>query len=152
MTTLVGTQKNFSKALQELAELDYDAVEAYKATIEKLENSSYKARMEEFKGDHERHIKEINGLLAAHDVETVKGPTAKGWLTEGKVRLANMVGDDNTILKAMLSNEEDTNTAYRRLNDHADKWADAIKMLERGLTDEKKHKEWIKKTIEENKG
>ena len=38
MTTLVGTQKNFAS---ELIELDYDAIEAYKAAINRLENKRF---------------------------------------------------------------------------------------------------------------
>ncbi|AFC70705.1 hypothetical protein MC5_01535 [Rickettsia australis str. Cutlack] len=33
MTTLVRTQNNFADAIKELVELDYDAIEAYKAAI-----------------------------------------------------------------------------------------------------------------------
>lgn len=42
MATLVGTQKNFADALKALIELDYDAIEAYKAAIDRLENENYK--------------------------------------------------------------------------------------------------------------
>ncbi|ABV78707.1 hypothetical protein RBEMOGI_1576 [Rickettsia bellii str. RML Mogi] len=47
----------------------------------------------------------------------------------------------------MLSNEEDTNTAYERLNNHADKWHDAEKILEQGFKDEQKHKKWIENQL-----
>ena len=42
MATLVGTQTKFVDALKELAELDHDAIEAYEAAINRLENEFYK--------------------------------------------------------------------------------------------------------------
>ena len=36
MTTLVGTQTKFVKAVRELVELDFDALEAYNAAINRL--------------------------------------------------------------------------------------------------------------------
>ncbi|MFY9589586.1 DUF892 family protein [Rickettsia endosymbiont of Halotydeus destructor] len=148
MTTLVGTQKNFVTALKELIELDYDAIEAYEAAINRIKNEEYKNRLQKFKEDHERHVKELNNLLVIHKEEVVKGPSVKQWLTKGKVVLANLVGDE-AILHAMLTNEEDTNMAYERLNNHPEKWQDAAEILKQGLSDERTHKRWIEEN--ENK-
>lgn len=147
MSTLVGTQVNFADALRELIELDYDAIEAYEAAINRLEKESFKDKLKEFKKDHERHVNELNNVLSAHSEELVEGPSVKQWLAKGKVVLANIMGDE-AILQAMRTNEEDTNTAYKRLNEHEDKWSDATDVLRRGLEDERRHKKWI----EENGG
>lgn len=104
--------------------------------------------METFKTDHERHVKELNELLSKHNKKTVKGPSSKQWLTKGKVILADLV-DDKAILYAMHTNEEDTNTAYERLNEYNNKWHDASKTLKQDLLDEQKHKRWIEKQLEE---
>lgn len=146
MVTMVGTQTNFEDALYELCELDYDAIEAYEAAINRLDNKDYVNKMEEFKKDHERHVEEISNLLRKHQKEVPDGPSPKNILAQGKVVLANMFGDE-AILKAMLSNEQDTNTAYERLNEYKEKWDDAITMLSRGLEDEKRHKQWIQLTL-----
>jgi hypothetical protein len=47
---------------------------------------------------------------------------------------------DTAILAAMVSNEEDTNTAYERINSRTDKWSDAEEIIKRGLEDERRHK------------
>jgi bacterioferritin (cytochrome b1) len=146
MTTLVGTQKEFFKALYELCELDYDAAEAYKVAINRLENEHYKKKMSEFLEDHERHVQEIEGLLKNHQHTAPNGPSMKQYLTEGKVLLADSFGD-KAILVAMLTNEMDTNTAYQKLNQYADKWEDAIDILREGLKDERKHKLWLETNI-----
>lgn len=147
MATMVGTQANFAKALKELAELDYDAKEAYKTAISMLKSHEFKTKLQEFCDDHERHIEEINDKLLDHSEETVDGPSGKQWLTKGKVALSNIIGDDITILKAMLSNEEDTNKAYDNMVSHDAKWEDTDDILRRALEDERKHKSWLAETI-----
>jgi bacterioferritin (cytochrome b1) len=149
MATLVGTQSNFTKVIKELIELDYDAVEAYEAAISRLKNTGYKEHMQKFKKDHERHVTELNEILLAHGEQQVTGPSAKQWLTKGKVVLSDMVGDDITILKAMLTNEEDTNKAYERANNHEKKWDSALKVLAKGLDDERHHKKWIETALKD---
>ena len=147
MVTFVGTQENFAKALKELVELEYAATEAYEAAVERLENPTYKTKLNEFKKDHERHIKEISALLEKNKHDVPEKPLiGKQLLTIGKVVLANMVGD-NTILQAMKSNEIDTNTAYERLNDHKDKWREASEFIKTGLQDERRHKAWLENTL-----
>ncbi|XVN40630.1 MAG: ferritin-like domain-containing protein [Rickettsia endosymbiont of Argas persicus] len=146
MTTFVGKQADFLDALKELIELDYDAIEAYEAAINRITDEDYKVQLKNFKEDHKEHVQKLNQLLLKHNEKTIDGPSSKQLLTKGKVVLANQVGD-KAILYAMLTNEEDTNTAYERLNNHDDKWYDAAEILEQGLRDEQKHKKWIEKQL-----
>lgn len=150
MVTAVGIQSKFEDALYELCELDYDAIEAYEAAINRLDTEAYRAKLRDFKKDHERHVEEIRDLLAKHMAKSPSGASTKALLTQGKVVLAQMMGDIS-ILKAMLSNEMDTNTAYERLNTHAEKWKDAEELLVQGLQDERKHKEWLEMILQEDK-
>jgi len=147
MVTLVGKQKNIEDAVQNLIELDYDAVEAYEAAINRLENSKYKSQLQIFCEDHKRHIQDLSEVMQAHNIVLKKTPSAKQWLTKGKVVLANLMGD-KAILEAMLSNEEDTNTAYRAMNERSDLWQDLGAILKRGLKDEQKHKAWLESALD----
>lgn len=147
MVTLVGTQANFVDSVIELLELDFAAVEAYETAINKLDNEDYKNHLKGFKSDHERHIKELSDLLRKHGEKVPQDlSSTKQWLTTGKVALANLIGD-NAILRAMLSNEGDTNTAYERMNERNDVWPDALEALRRGLDDERRHKQWLEDTL-----
>ena len=56
--------------------------------------------------------------------------------------MASLLGG-RAILAAMHSNEENTHTAYEPMTQRADKWEDAIEILNAGLEDEKRHKEWL---------
>ncbi|MCD6038634.1 MAG: hypothetical protein K0S27_34 [Gammaproteobacteria bacterium] len=142
MATMVGKQDDFTKALQELLELDYDAIEAYEAAINRIEDSNFKSKLSDFKIDHQRHVTEISALLRSRNADVPRGPDIKQWLTKGKVALGGMIGD-NAILTAMLTNEEDTNTAYERMINHPEMWKEAAPILESGLLDEKRHKSWL---------
>ena len=150
MVTLVGTQSDFGNALKDLVELEYDAIEAYIEAIKNLENEDYKSHMEEFLKDHKKHVEKLNQILVDHGKRSVTGPSGKRLLTKGKVMLADIMGDDNTILKAMRSNEEDTNEAYHRMVSHKNKWEDIGSIIDEFLEDEKKHKKWIEDTLKTN--
>ena len=149
MATMVGTQKSFTEAIKELVELDYDALGAYEAAINNLENPEYKKKFEEFKLDHQRHITELSAFLSRCNETAPSGPdNMKKVLVKGKVELASLFGDQN-ILSAMLSNEEDTNTAYERINARIGESADKeiAKIIASGLADERKHRDWIQSNI-----
>jgi rubrerythrin len=152
MATMVGTQKSFTQAIKELVELDYDALEAYESAINNLENPEYKKKFEEFKLDHQRHITELSAFLSRCNETAPGGPdNMKKVLVKGKVELASLFGDQN-ILSAMLSNEEDTNTAYERINARIGESADKeiAKIIADGLADERKHKDWIQSNISQH--
>lgn len=147
MVTLVGMQENFEDALKDLIELDYDAIEAYECAINRIINQELKEKLNIFKADHEWHIQELTSILKKRNISPPLGPSiGKQWLTKGKVVLANLIGD-NTILRAMISNEIDTNTAYERISLREDIWPEAKDIIRKGLEDEKRHKKWLENTI-----
>jgi hypothetical protein len=149
MFTLVGTQKDFSKAMKELIELEYETVEAYDVAYDKLTANDYKLKLNDFKKDHKKHIEQLTELLSEHNITAPKEASiGNQWLTKGKVIISGLIGD-NSILKAMLSNEIDTNVAYERMCIHDSIWKDAENILKSGLEDEKKHKVWLENTIKE---
>lgn len=148
MVTFVGIQASFIDAVKDLIELDYDAAEAYEAAIDRLENEDFKAQLTAFKNDHKRHANVFSNFLRQHDqIDIHEGPSVKQWVTKGKVILSSLVGD-KTILRALISNEIDTNTAYERLLYHDDIPMDAIQLAQQGLADERRHKQWLEDTLE----
>ncbi|MCA0370312.1 MAG: ferritin-like domain-containing protein [Proteobacteria bacterium] len=148
MVTFVGMKDDFGADLVDLVELEYDALEAYDAAIARLENEEYKENLMSFRDDHERHIKDLSDLLRKNNIDApTQTSGAKHWMTKGKVVLGNLVGD-RTILRAMRSNEIDTNTAYERICNHENMWAEARFILQEAFKDERRHKEWLNSVIE----
>ena len=149
MVTLVGTQTDFNDAIRELIELEYDAIGAYKLAISKLKSAAYKDKLKEFLSDHERHIADIKDF---YEDELVILPTSgdliKGCLAKLKVAISSVVSD-RTILKAMLTNELDTNTAYERMNHHqgVPNNPAITSALKLAYEDEVRHKAWLEAEI-----
>lgn len=146
MATLVGTEKDLNELLEKLIELDYDAIEAYDAAIERLENADIQAQLMEFKGDHQRHTQELGKILQ----ETGRKPPSKGdmkrVLTKGKVVIAGLAGD-KAILQAMKTNEDDTNQAYERAVNNDVVPPRVREVLQRALGDERRHRAWIEQSL-----
>lgn len=149
MVTMVGTQNDLMSAIKDLIELEHDALQAYEAAIKRVENTDYKTSLKEFRSDHKRHIEELSSFYKANGHDAPDGGSMKQILTQGKVVLGGLIGDQ-AILKAMLSNENDTNTAYERFNHRDDVIGTLKDILARGLQDEKKHAQWIKAHIDKS--
>jgi uncharacterized protein (TIGR02284 family) len=145
MATRIGTENDPVKMLEHLMSLDYDAIDAYQAAIERLENDEYVRVLLQFKSDHERHVTELRPLITQLGGTPPNGPGAKSLLSTGKVRLAKLFGDE-AVLRAMKTNESDTNAAYEKALAKAP--AEASEVLRRGREDERKHLEWIVSTLE----
>lgn len=145
MATRVGTEDKPVEMLEHLLSLEYDAIEAYDAAIERLDNEAWKAQLSSFRNDHERHTRELTPLIQRMGGNPPTKSGGKAMLAAGKVKLANLMGDES-ILKAMRSNEDDTNKAYERA--FANCPQEACDMLERGLEDERRHREWLVATLE----
>jgi len=146
MATMVGTHGDIRSVLHDLVELDLDAVEAYRTAIDKLEDTESKSALTGFMGDHERHVTEVGEALRKLGGEPPSGPDFKRVLTQGKVVLGGIAGDKG-ILKAMKSNEDDTNAAYERASSRTDVTPDLQALLRRNLDDERRHRAWIESRL-----
>jgi rubrerythrin len=146
MATMVGQHGDLNTVLRQLVSLDYDAVEAYRAAIDRLSDTEAKAALSGFMKDHERHIEEVGALIRTRGGDPPKGPDAKRILTQGKVVIAGLFGD-RPILMAMKTNEDDTNTAYDRAASRADLTPEAQLLLRRNLDDERRHRAWIEQRL-----
>jgi len=147
MVTTVGTESTFPKLVRNLLLLEHDAIAAYEQTIARLENPAYKQQIAAFKSDHDRHVMELTRLADSMGTEAPTEGDAKQLLTTGKVALASIMGDAAT-LSAMRSNEEDTVTAYERACNHAEVPAEARRIFEQALEDERRHRAWMQQTAQ----
>ena len=144
MVTTIGTETDVGELIRDLIALDYDAIAAYDAAIERLDDAGYKEALASFRDDHQRHTQNLAPFLGGDDVP--HGGDSKQILTSGKVMMANLFGD-KAILEAMRTNENDTNTAYERAVNHDDLTMEMHRVLEQNLSDERRHCAWILDTI-----
>lgn len=142
MATMVGNQDSLIGLLKQLTELEYDAIEAYKVAVDRLEDVGGKRQLGTFMADHQRHVQELSRQLRTLGVEAPDGPDMKQVLTKGKVFLGALLGD-RAIFGAMKTNEDDTNTAYERAAARTDVPTHLHAIFESHLADERRHRQWI---------
>lgn len=145
MVTTVGTESTLPKLVKNLLLLEHDAIAAYDQVIARLDNPAYKQQIAAFKGDHDRHVQELTQMANQLGTDAPMEGDMKQLLTTGKVAMASIMGD-GAILQAMRSNEEDTVTAYERASAHSEAPAEMLRVFERALQDEKRHRAWMMET------
>lgn len=130
------------ETINDLIQLDFDAVEAYQAAIDRLEDATARSRLQEFMQDHVRHTENLSKLVRQHGGTPKNKGDVKRVLTKGKVVMANLAGD-NAILKAMRSNEDETNEKYEKALKVQGLDANTRQVLQQNLEDERRHRQWI---------
>lgn len=146
MVTTVGTEAEVIHLLKNLIRLDYDAVDAYEAAIERLDDPRNREKFSTFMGDHQRHIENVGMHLTNLGEAPPERGDLKSYLTQGKVIIGGLMGD-NAIIKAMQTNEEDTNKAYSMALERTDITPEIRSTLEQNLADERMHKMWIEQHL-----
>ena len=147
MATMRGSDTNLVHLLSGLISIDFDAIEAYEAAIERLNSPEDRDQFRFFMHDHVRHTRELASVVRQLGGSPPAGGDFKRMLTKGKVLLAALV-DDRAVLLAMKSNESDTNLAYERAVRHPELTTEIRRLLEENLGDERRHKAWIEARLE----
>ena len=132
--------------LDNLIRLDYDAIEAYDAAINRLETPEYRRAMEKFRDDHARHTRDLSELVRKLGGNPSDGPGPMAMMTKGKVVIGGLMGE-KAVLFAMKANEIVTNTSYEHAIDVVRDRADALAVVEKNREDERRHKAWIDETL-----
>lgn len=134
--------------LNDLLMLDHDAIQAYALAIRLLENPAYKAQLELFRLDHERHIDELSQLIVSRDGTPLDLPHLPSGAFKLAVQAIGAAGGDRAVLLAFKANERQVRDKYRRSarNVHP---ADVTSVLARAAEDEARHYAWALKTLEE---
>ena len=148
MATRIGKESDAVKMLCDLIELDFDAAQAYQAAIDRLVDAEGIAHLQVFREDHLRHTRDLSEIVRDLGSTPPTEGDVKAVLTKGKVVIAGLAGDI-AVLRAMKSNEDDTNTAYERAVARDDLTADVIDVLQNNLDDERRHRNWIVRRIDE---
>lgn len=142
MVTIRGKEVDVTRLVCDLIELDYDALDAYRAAIDRLEDFMVQQQLRAFMADHERHVRELTAFVEGLGATAPSKGDFKRVLTKGKVIIAQIVGDRG-ILLAMKSNEDDTNQAYEQAVRRHDLTPELRELLQRNLSDERRHRAWI---------
>lgn len=143
--------KQLIKHLNNLIELDYDAIEAYEAAIDRLDEAQLRDRLMEYKRDHEQHTQNLGQWVSRLGGEPATKGDFKRVLTKGKVVIGGL-GDTKGVLKAMKANEDVTNKKYEQALADIKEPQELVEVIRQNFADEQRHREWLIATIEQRGG
>jgi uncharacterized protein (TIGR02284 family) len=140
--------REVTKKLNSLIQLDIDAIRAYDQALGGIdaEDEDIRDALEEYRGDHERHIQVLSGIVRDFGGEPPeRSPDFQGFLLQGFTAIRSATGTEGA-LKAMERNERITNDKY---ND-ARSWdlgAEIQEVIEGNFMDEQTHLEFIEEAL-----
>ena len=136
--------KKIVDRLNDLIQLDVDAVLAYQQAIDACEVSDIRRKLKSFQDDHQQHINDLAEIVSANGVEPKIKRDLKGFLIEGFTAVASQ--GDFSALMAMSGNEELTNRRYEAAQ-KMELPGHVRAIVERNYADEQRHLAWIKEAI-----
>jgi uncharacterized protein (TIGR02284 family) len=133
--------------LNDLLQLDYDAVAAYAVALKELDDPGYQDAVRQFKADHERHIEELTELVRKYGGVPMPMPHLSG-VFKLAVQGAVAAAKDAAVITAFKSNEVQSRDKYRRAISRQHP-SDVQDVLIRAARDEQRHFEWAMRTLGE---
>ena len=131
------------EGLNDLLQLDHDAVGAYEIAMEKLRDRDHADQIAGFRRDHERHIRELNELIAELGGTPMNQPHATGPFKLALQSLGGLAGDRGTLM-AFRTNELSVRAKYDAYAAKANAWPTHIKRIIDGCAlDEERHYRWV---------
>lgn len=141
----VMDQNKMIDRLNELIALDYDAVGAYEAAIDRIDVEFLRSRLREFQGDHRRHIQELSRVVVGLGGKAREKPDVKGFFIKGFTAITSVMGNE-AALKAMQGNEKLTNRTYEQAMKEG--WPEEVRVIiERNFRDEQRHLAFIEESL-----
>jgi uncharacterized protein (TIGR02284 family) len=133
-------------ALNDLLQLDHDALQAYDVAIENLESESSRETLRQFRADHARHVAELTNLVRSNGGSPVHQPHLSTGLFKLAVQQIGRAGGDYGILLAFEANERQVRDKYWRHAErpHPPEVRDALR---RNAEDEERHYSWAIETL-----
>jgi uncharacterized protein (TIGR02284 family) len=132
--------------LNDLIQLDIDAVHGYGQAIDNIEDTVVRGRLLEFQNDHERHIRELSQVVRDQGGTPIEHKRDfKGFLIEGMTAIRSATGTKGA-LKAMKTNELLTNRKYDKALEEALP-PRARDLVLRNRDDERRHLQYIESCL-----
>jgi rubrerythrin len=127
--------------LNDLLQLDHDAVEAYTIAINLARGEHIRETLAAFRKDHKRHIDDIADIVRRAGALPVETPHATGALKMAVQTLGAIPGDD-TLLLAFKAVEGQARDKYQRMA--AKSYPEEVRYVIMGAAqDEEKHYQWV---------
>lgn len=132
--------------LNDLLQLDHDAVSAYRLAISELESEQLRGELREHLRDHERHIEELSRHIESLDGMKVSMPHLTGAFKLA-VQAAAAAGSDRSVLLAFKANEMQVRDKYSRATQR-ELPGGIASTINRAAADERRHYDWAVRSLE----
>ena len=141
-----GRESDIIAELNDLLQLDHDAVQAYTVAIDVVRDESLRESLVEFRADHKRHIEELAALVRARGAVPTELPHPTAPLKLAVQALGAMPGDTSLLL-AFKAVEGQVRDKYARFaaRPFPDDAADVIR---RAAQDENRHYAWVEGALQ----
>lgn len=131
--------------LNDLLQLDYDAVAAYRVTLAELDSPALRSELQQNLDDHERHIRELGAHIDRLGGIKLPMPHITGAFKLA-VQAAVAMGSDRSVLLAFKTNELQSRDKYARAAE--DNFpADVAMTVRRAAADERRHYDWAVRAL-----
>lgn len=141
--------KTIENVMNELIQLDIDATYAYSEALKVIKEKDIHDKLQSFKQDHHRHIKDLAALLKDIGGEPIKySQDIKGYVIEGITFLRSITGTEGA-LKAMMTNEKITNKKYAEALEYKGLTQEVRSLISTNFHDEKAHLAYIHQKVTE---
>ena len=131
--------------LNDLLQLDHDAVEAYTIAINMARDVRYRETLADYRADHKRHIEELSTLVRDYGGLPTEMPHPTGALKLAVQAIGAAAGDD-ALLLAFKAVEGQARDKYARATQEPLP-ADAAVIVALAYADEEKHYRWVEQTL-----
>ena len=140
--------KDLVKHLENLTQLDIDAVHAYTSAIEHIDLPDVKQQLTAFRSDHERHISNLSPFVERMGGKVpTRTPDFKGFIIQGFTAVRSMLGNEGA-LKAMKGNEELTIKTYEKALE-LEFPQDVKEVIQKNRDDERRHLDYINRCLDQ---
>ena len=140
--------KDLVSVLNDLLQLDHDALSAYSVAIATLKNPEYRERLRVFRSDHERHVRELSELIKKRGAQPINVMHLPTGVFKLALQGAAGLGGDMSVLVSFKANERQVRDKYRRYAFLAFP-EDVSPILNAAASDEEKHYAWVSDTLEQ---
>ncbi|MBV9774702.1 MAG: ferritin-like domain-containing protein, partial [Gemmatimonadetes bacterium] len=133
--------------LNDLLQLDHDAVQAYTLAISSLPMDAYRESLTRYREDHERHVAELSELIRRYGGVPVQLPHLPTGVFKLAVQAAGAAGEHRAVLLAFKTNEGQARDKYRR---HAEALhsPEVDEVIRRAAADEERHYAWVTQMLD----
>lgn len=133
--------------LNDLLQLDHDAVQAYTVAIDLVRDTRYREQLVEFRADHKRHIEQLAAVVRALGGLPIELPHPTAPLKLAVQALGAAPGDA-TLLLAFKAVEGQVRDRYRRAA-ASSLPSQVLEIVRLGAEDEERHYAWVEKSLRE---